>query len=120
MKIKAILLIEDNVAICDAMSELLQLEGYTVMVAHNGQIAIEYLKAQNVALPDMILLDLMMPVMGGVEFLQELRMDENIAHVPVFIMTANGLPLDMEKFNVRGFFRKPVDIDQLFSALQNF
>lgn len=119
MKINNILLVEDNAAICEAMSELLQLEGYTVVVANNGQTALALLKNSVGALPDLILLDLMMPVMDGVEFLRAQNSDEKIAHIPIFIMTANGVPLDIDKFNIVGFLKKPVDIDGLFETLRN-
>lgn len=119
MKISNILLVEDNAAICDAMSELLQLEGYKVAIANNGQLAWDYLQA-SATLPDLILLDLMMPVMDGIAFLKAQKSDARIAKIPVFIMTANGVPLDIEKFNVVGFLRKPVDIDKLFDTLRSY
>lgn len=115
-----ILLVEDNIAICDAMAELLQLEGHTVKIANNGKLALDYLQSKDRTLPDLILLDLMMPVMDGVEFLKAQRADVTLASIPVFIMTANGVPLDMEKYNIISFLRKPVDFDKLFAALRDF
>lgn len=81
-----ILVVEDDKDLRETLSEALELEGYVAVCAENGEAALRYLRSG--ARPCLILLDLMMPVMDGWTFRQELLKDEALASIPVIVMTA--------------------------------
>jgi CheY-like chemotaxis protein len=81
-----ILIVEDDTELREGLSDALLLEGYRVETAENGQSALRFLKGA--ARPCLILLDLMMPVMDGWTFRQELLNDTELADIPVVVMTA--------------------------------
>src|SRR5262245_44669700 len=85
----SILVVDDQPAIREMFTALLEDEGYTVACAANGKDALDYLR-QTKELPGLILLDLAMPVMTGYEFLREQRQDAMLASIPVILMTARG------------------------------
>jgi CheY-like chemotaxis protein len=79
-----ILVVDDEVSCRTPLARLLQLDGFETMVAGDGQEALEALEK---AIPDLILLDLIMPRMDGVEFLDAVRKDGRFSSVPVLIVT---------------------------------
>jgi CheY-like chemotaxis protein len=81
-----ILLVEDDSGIRESVAELLELEGYQVSAVSNGSDALEWL-AREVP-PDVLLVDLVMPVMSGGELLARLKADPRLADVPAILMTA--------------------------------
>jgi two-component system, chemotaxis family, chemotaxis protein CheY len=90
-----ILAVDDDVDLRESMQEILELEGYLVATASHGQHALDLLRKGEH--PQLILLDLMMPVMNGAEFLVELRADPQLQDIPVLLVTAfadraEGLP----------------------------
>ena len=82
---KCILLVEDNDPAVIQMTDILSAQGYQIQVAHNGREALTQIEQ---ALPDAVILDLMMPDMDGFEVLQAIRNNEKSAHLPVLILTA--------------------------------
>lgn len=114
-----IYVIEDDEAIRESMIELLQSEGYRVLSASNGQVAIDYL-SQAITLPDLILLDLMMPIKDGFQFCEEKALDPRIAHIPMIIMSADGhIEEKRKRAKVRDYLKKPVDIDEVLRVVKN-
>ncbi|HET7370950.1 MAG TPA: response regulator [Gammaproteobacteria bacterium] len=115
---KQILIIEDDLDILDGLAMLLELDGYTVIRAENGQQAIDYLRVAS-ALPCLILLDLMMPVKNGYEFRREQQLDPVLAHIPVVVMsadvTAEGRAMRMGS---KLFLKKPAEIDAILEAAE--
>lgn len=96
-------------------------------VANNGIEALEYLKGlTDDELPKIILLDLNMPLMGGIEFLRELRSNERTHRISVFVMTTSNQDNDkIEAFNlnVAGYILKPLSMErfvQAVSTLQSY
>ncbi|MCZ6855738.1 MAG: response regulator [Gammaproteobacteria bacterium] len=83
-----VLIIDDDTAICDLVRRTLEQQGWTVSEAENGRVGLERIAEQR---PDAIVLDLLMPVMNGFEFLRELRGSEQGAEVPVVVLTAKDL-----------------------------
>lgn len=79
-----ILIVEDNIALADLYSYKLQHEGFTVRVAHNGEMGLEVADAFR---PDLILLDLRMPVMSGDEMLAQLRQTDWGAGIRIIVLT---------------------------------
>ena len=86
-----VLVVEDDPDIRELISRQLTSEGWTVDTAENGQVGLERFAAQA---PDLILLDLMMPVMDGFEFVRRLRETEAGRTVPVVVLTARDLSVE--------------------------
>ncbi len=86
MPARRILLVEDDSGIRDSVVELLEAEGYAVAAAANGSDALDWLARE--APPDVLLVDLVMPVMSGGELLARVKGDPRLAGVPAVLMTA--------------------------------
>jgi CheY-like chemotaxis protein len=116
--IMRILIVDDQPAIREMFTALLEDEGYTVACAANGKEALDHLR-QAEELPGLILLDLAMPVMTGYEFLREQRQDAILAPIPVILMTARG---NFEQERVESYaadyIHKPTDLDTLLEAIR--
>ncbi len=99
------------------MAQLLSLEGYRAESVANGRAALEYLLKGDV--PELILLDLMMPVMDGWEFRRRQREHPQFASVPVVILSA----LDQSRaadVDGEAFLKKPLDFDRLLELVRRF
>ncbi|MHA7634501.1 response regulator [Corallococcus sp. M7] len=108
-----ILIVDDEPDLREVVAELLEMEDYTVLQAANGQAALDVLAAN--AQPCLVLLDLMMPVMDGHEFLHRLREDERYRELPVLMLTAH-FSAKVPPGTV-GLLRKPVDIAELLAMV---
>ncbi len=86
---RVLLVVDDDAAIRESLSELLRDEGYLVVTAANGREALERLREAGAA-PCLIILDLMMPVMSGEEFYDEKQRDPALADIPVVVVSADG------------------------------
>ncbi len=91
---KKIVLAEDEPQIARLIEFKLKKEGYSVTWKENGEEALKAIKEDK---PDIILLDIMMPVMGGYEVLRRLKEDENLKSVPVIMLTARAQEKDVVK-----------------------
>lgn len=114
---KRILIIEDEREIALIIKMRLEAAGYDVVQAFDGS---EGLKAAKSGLPDLILLDLVLPKVGGVKILEELKGDERCRHIPVVIVT--GLAQDVHTIKAQttkadAFFLKPFDSVELMAAI---
>lgn len=121
--IKKILTVDDDEDLRNSLAALLELEGFESVWAKNGQVALEYLKrVPDPELPDLVLLDYMMPVMNGADFHHGLKEDPRLANIPVVMMTANGnLVSVMEKVEEAGaFMSKPMDYDTVVKMVKHF
>jgi CheY-like chemotaxis protein len=85
---KPILIVEDEADAREALREFLQTCGFTVVCAENGQAALDEITLRQLT-PSLILLDLLMPVMDGNNFLEHVRHDERIRDIPLILTTAN-------------------------------
>jgi CheY-like chemotaxis protein len=116
---KDILLVEDDEDILNLVKTLLELEGYIVRCAKNGEEALSSLHS-NQNLPSLILLDLMMPVMDGTKFREEQIKNPRIAGVPVVIMSAaNQIEAKSSQIGITAFLKKPLDIDCITETVKN-
>lgn len=114
---KRILIIEDDDDIRDALMSLLEDEGYDVRGAANGKEGLDVLATME--RPCVILLDLMMPVMSGPEFLSHLREEDVVAPIPVVVVSA--WPKEAARLgNVQGFVKKPVDLSLLLQLIDQY
>lgn len=114
---KCVLIVEDDADIRETLRQLLEMEGYEVQVATNGKEGLEALKT--IQRPCLILLDLMMPVMNGWEFLQARQDDIFLATIPVVVVSA--IHVDQAKNpGVTGFIKKPVDLEHLLTVVNQY
>ncbi|MEW6056266.1 MAG: response regulator [Bdellovibrionota bacterium] len=117
---KRIFVVEDDEDIARNIVDLLEAEGYTVEHACDGKVALEKLRACR-NLPDLILLDLMMPTMDGFRFRQEQESDPRFGAIPVVVMTADGhIEAKKQKIGAKAFVRKPIDIDTILGVVERF
>ena|SRR6185436_11468343 len=111
-----ILVVEDDFDIRDALTQILEEEGYTVRSAANGREALD--TVGNGTIPSLILLDLMMPVMNGWQFRAEQLKDARLASVPVLVISADPhLRAKIDAMGDVGFLKKPIHLDDLLSAV---
>ena len=112
---KTILVVDDEVGSAEVLGLILEEEGYRAFGAVNGRLALE--KAKEI-LPDLVVVDYMMPLMDGAEFVREMRRDSKLAHVKVVINS--GLPeaAIRERFDAYdAFLRKPYTVDALLGLI---
>ena len=114
-----VLLVDDEHAIVDALAGILEDEGYQVLTAANGREALSRLDE---ARPDVVVLDVMMPIMGGRELLQRLRASERWRTLPVLMMSA--VPREVLERQEGGarlacdeFIEKPFDLHHLLATV---
>jgi CheY-like chemotaxis protein len=104
-----ILYIEDDHATRVTMRQVLEHEGYDVLTAANGKAGLALMGC--IERPQLILLDLKMPVMDGHEVLESLKRDRNFADIPVVLVSAHGTEEDTCRAS--GFLRKPFQLTSL-------
>lgn len=116
---KRILVVEDDNSIRELLVELLQSEGYEVAAAVNGLEGIKYLQANGN--PDLILIDLMMPIMDGYTFRTEQMKNTEWSKVPVVVMSAEANAKEkMKNFGITAFLSKPVELDTILKTVERF
>ncbi|MFH1860848.1 MAG: response regulator [bacterium] len=82
---KKVLIVDDEVHIRRIIAEKIRNEGYTIFTAENGQEAVDIAKKEK---PDLIIMDIMMPVMNGIEAIKILKQDPDMANTHIFVLTA--------------------------------
>lgn len=117
---KKILIIDDNITFVGALKELLTITGHEVATAHNGQEALELLSSMS-NLPQLIILDLVMPVMNGFDFRKTQLETKSISRIPVILLTANNSFKDYKEIlQAHEFLNKPVEAKDLLYIVENF
>ncbi len=113
--LKTILLIDDEIDLQQLVKIALKSRGYTIETANNGLEGLAKLKTLK---PDLIILDLNMPKMGGLEFYQKICDQNNQPKYPVFILSARANMTQLFKeFNIDGFMTKPFEVDELLEEV---
>ena len=105
----SVLVIEDEAHIRVALEYNLKMDNFDVTLAENGKLGLEKAKEMK---PQLILCDWMMPEMNGLEVLDELKKNEELKDIPVFMLTAKGMSGDMEQALEKGadnYITKPFD-----------
>jgi two-component system cell cycle response regulator DivK len=114
---KQILLVEDNARNMTLLRDVLRATGYRTLEASTGELALRLASEHR---PAVVLMDIRLPDMDGVEALNRLRMDARTALIPVIAVTAQAMKGDPERFHEAGFdgyLSKPIDIDELLAAV---
>ena len=98
-------MIDDEKPICELIKALLEPEGFKIFMAHNGADGMKVLKT---IIPDLIILDMNMPKMGGIEFYSWIAKPDSTPGIPVLVLTGRGNMQSMfESMKVDGFMAKP-------------
>lgn len=116
---KKILVVDDDIRNIFALTSALEQKGATVIVGRNGQEALDQLE-QNPE-TDLVVMDIMMPVMDGYEAIGRIRQQANFSMLPIIAVTARAMKDDQKKCLKAGFndyLSKPVDLDKLFSLIR--
>jgi CheY-like chemotaxis protein len=115
---RTLLYVEDNPANLELVAQLIERRGdLHMMSAGDGTLGIEYARA---CLPDVILMDINLPGISGIEAMQVLRADPSTAHIPIIALSANAVPRDIERGLEAGFFNyitKPIKVGEFMDAL---
>jgi len=116
--LKRIMVVDDDPNLQEALSDLLESKGYQVTSADNGVAALDLLRRSDA--PCLILLDLMMPVMDGHEFLARLTADSALAKIPVVVVTAGRHPQGSTVTGAAEVLYKPFEAERLMKVVQQF
>lgn len=113
-----ILLVEDNELNRDMLSRRLLRAGHEVTTAGDGQQALEQMREQR---PDVVLLDMNLPIMDGWTTCTEVRKDEQLQHLPIIALTAHAMGEDRDRAMAAGcddYATKPIDFPELLEKMQ--
>ena len=113
-----ILLVEDNEMNRDMLSRRLERKGHSVTIATNGAEGLEKARADA---PDVILMDMSLPVMDGWEATRQLKADETTRRIPVIALTAHAMASDEQKAREAGcddFDTKPIELPRLLDKIE--
>lgn len=110
-------IVEDDAEFRNMLRELLEEEQYQVIAVGNGAEALSALRTERV--PNVILLDVSMPVMDGFDFLRYRNDDPRLSAVPVVLVT-NAKPHERPTIGVNDVVRKPIDIDEILFAIKRY
>lgn len=113
---KSIMVIEDDEDIRNVIVDVLADDGYETHSAENGKEALELL--HRMPKPCLVFLDLMMPIMNGREFLDEVMKDSYLAPVPVVVVSAIADKADVS--GAVGFLKKPIDLDMILGVAKRY
>ena len=115
-----ILVVEDNERNMKLFCDILRASGFGTLTATTGERAVEVALEQR---PDLVLMDIQLPGIDGVEALGRLRADERFASVPVLALTAQAMEGDRERFLSAGFdgyLSKPVDVTDFVRTVKRY
>ena len=113
-----VLIVEDNGKNMKLVRDVLQATGYSTLEATTGEEAVELALSQA---PALVLMDVQLPGIDGVEALERMRQNERTASIPVLALTAQAMSGDRERFLEAGFdgyLAKPVDVRELIEAVR--
>ena len=116
---RTLLLVDDDVRNIFALTSALEQKGAKVEIARNGLEALE--KLDNSDTIDLVLMDIMMPMMDGYEAMREIRKRPHMKKLPIIAITAKAMKDDQERCLAAGasdYLAKPIDLDRLFSLIR--
>ncbi len=118
MSDKTVMIVEDEDDAADLFAEMMRVSGYRVVSTNKGAPAIGMMTADK---PDVVLLDVMMPEISGLDILRQMRRDPALAGIPVILITAKGMPADIKNGMEAGastYLTKPVGFLDLKEAVE--
>ena len=118
MSQKTVLIIEDEEDAADMFAEMMRVSGYRVLKTSSSTPALMMLTAEK---PDVVILDIMMPEISGLEILRQMRQDPELANLPVVVVSARSMPADIKIGMEAGasmYLTKPVGFTELKEAIE--
>jgi two-component system alkaline phosphatase synthesis response regulator PhoP len=118
MSQKKALVVDDEIHIVQVVAIKLRNNGFDVTTAENGAIALEHVKSEK---PDIIVTDFQMPVMSGLELIENLRSDPETADIPVIILTARGFAIEegkKEELKIADCLSKPFSPREVLKCIE--
>jgi len=115
-KCQSILVVDDDEGLRSMIIEFLEIEGFKAQPAMNGKDALQIINSG--FRPCLVLLDLMMPVMNGMEFLKNVQQNSDLASLKILVVSANAS--DSNTQGAIGYVTKPVDLDFLLKTVQTY
>jgi two-component system alkaline phosphatase synthesis response regulator PhoP len=120
MNSKKILIVDDEMDLVETVRFPLEMEGYDVLVSHNGEDALNQARKEN---PDLILLDLMLPNLDGYKVCRLLKFDDRYKHIPILMLTAKSQEKDKAlgmETGANEYITKPFDIRDLLKKVKGY
>jgi two-component system, cell cycle response regulator DivK len=117
---RKVLIVEDNVLNMRLFKDLLEAHGFTVLQARDGLAALQMARLHR---PDLILMDIQLPEVSGLEATARLKADEELRSIPVLAVTAFAMSGDEEKVRQAGcdgYMTKPISIDPFIQAVERY
>jgi|TARA_Y100001001_G_scaffold112402_1_gene110021 CheY-like chemotaxis protein len=115
-----ILIVEDNEMNRDMLSRRLERKGFDVVMAEDGKVGVDMSKSET---PDLILMDLSLPVMDGWEATSTIKADDETRNIPIIVLTAHAMAGDREKALEAGadeYDTKPIEFKRLLGKIKEF
>ena len=116
---KSIIVVEDEPDTAEMFAEMMELNGHRVLKSYGGAQAIHLITREK---PDLVLLDIMMPDVSGLEVLRFMRRDPRLVHIPVVVVSAKNMPDDIQTGLEAGanlYLTKPVSYFDLHRAVED-
>jgi DNA-binding response OmpR family regulator len=120
MKLKKILVVDDEVDLVETVRFPLEMEGFDVLVSYNGEDALNQARKES---PDLIILDLMLPKLDGYKVCRLLKFDERYKHIPILMLTAKTQEKDKTLGMDSGaneYITKPFEMDYLMEKVKAY
>ncbi len=117
---KTVLIVEDNELNMKLFNDLLEAQGYRVLQTRDGLSALDIAKAN---MPDLILMDIQLPEVSGIEVTKWLKEDDNLRHIPVIAVTAFAMKGDEEKIREGGceaYISKPISVVSFLQTIDGY
>lgn len=117
-----ILITEDNPSNMKLIRDILNYHGYDILCAENGKMATELIKNNKTRI-DLILMDLQLPDMNGLDIVKLVKSDKTTLHIPVFIVSAYAMENDIQKAFEAGctsYITKPINIESFIKKINEF
>lgn len=119
---QTILLVDDSISIVEKLAAVLQDKNYNVITASNGAEALEYTQDGNPHKIKLIITDLVMPIMDGLQLIKTIRSKEDFEDVPIIVLTSKGrnrVKMQAKTAGATGFITKPFVPSRLVTVVQN-
>jgi DNA-binding response OmpR family regulator len=120
MSSKTILVVDDEVELAETICFQLEIEGYRVLVSHDGEDALNQARRE---MPDLILLDVMLPKLDGYKVCRLLKSEEKYKYIPILMLSAKVQQKDKamgREAGVDEYISKPFDIDELVQKVKSY
>ncbi len=117
---KTVLIVEDNELNMKLFNDLLEARGYAVLQTRSGVEAVEIVRAH---MPDLILMDIQLPEVSGLQVTQWIKDDEKLRHIPIIAVTAFAMKGDEEKIRQGGceaYLSKPISVTHFLETVRNY